>query len=133
MKLTMKEKFDFKLIFPLIILLIILGGGIFYYQNNSAIDKKDNSNQESGIALGEAAGVQEKDLIADGEIYAAKILEIRKPINEGFESLADKVKYTTLFDSNEIQGIVDNTRNKIKEGTMGKIWLYICTSRIQRM
>lgn len=113
-KIIMEEKINLKFFFPLLLLIIILGAGLFIYERNKNIESATPA-KSSGIVLGDTtSGVS--DSITDGEVYSQKINQIRQPINKGFEDLASKGKYTTLFNSGEIQKIIDDTRSKIESG-----------------
>lgn len=110
-----EEKITLKLIIPLILLFLILGGGLLYWQKNKNIDHSTSANPQ-GIVLGDSDNSPSSPAITSGEIYSQKVAAIRKSINQGFEDLAEKAKYTALFSSEEIQQIINDTRQKIEEG-----------------
>lgn len=110
----MEEKITLKLIIPLVLLLLILGGGLFYWQKNKNIDNPVGTSSQ-GIVLGDSNNSNSSSVIISGENYTKKVTEVRTPINKGFEDLAEKSRYTTLFSSEEIQQIINNTRQKIED------------------
>lgn len=118
-----------KAIIPLVVLLILLSGGVYLYQKNSDDDNQlassinSNSSPSSdsfGIILGDSSSdnslTKDPNIITDGQTYNSKITEIRKPVNQGFQDLSDKAKYTTLFPPEEIQKIISETRKNIESG-----------------
>lgn len=114
------NKLDIKYIVPLVLLLIILGGGIYYYQQKDQISNSQSNSsvadQNQGIVLGENSANTASEAIADASVYSQNVLAIRQPINQGFEDLTEKSKYTNLFSSEDIQQVIDETRIKIEEG-----------------
>lgn len=121
---------SYKTTIPLVVLLVLLCGGVYLYQKNSDDSNQlassstsadlNSSSDSSGIVLGDNSSAsslaKDANTITDGQTYNAKITEIRKPINQGFQDLSEKAKYTTLFPSEEIQRIIDDTRKNIESG-----------------
>lgn len=114
---------DIKKTIPLLILVIVAGIGlVLINKQNSSTDiapTKIAANDAGGIVLGDSSNnkpIANPSAIADGQTYNSKVLEIRKPINQGFQDLSEKAKYTTLFPSEEIQKIIDDTKKNIESG-----------------
>lgn len=119
------SKISLKTLIPLVILLVVLITGAIYYTRQNDDEKNvalDSSNNSLGIVLGNNDSASTADLSNDldkitvGKTYTAKISEIRQPINQGFQDLSEKAKYTTLFSQEEIQNIIDETRKNIESG-----------------
>ncbi|MCL5795516.1 MAG: hypothetical protein M1338_04105 [Patescibacteria group bacterium] len=112
-------------IIPLVLVAIILAGGIYYWQKNnnqaniaSAPTTKTTSSDSSGIVLGDSneAVTTKTAAINDGQTYMAKIAEIRKPINDAFTDLTDKMKYPNLFPNDQIMQLLIDINKKINSG-----------------
>lgn len=105
-------------IIPLVIVAVILAGGIYYWQKNTQLESTHNiagnSNTE-GIVLGENSD-SDTSSVNDGQTYLSKISEIRKPINDNFSDLTDKMKYPNLFPKDEIIKLNNETEQKIDKG-----------------
>lgn len=113
-------------IIPLVLIAIILAGGVYYWQKNnqsepvekSAPTSSSNNNVAGGAAiLGDSSEQSsETSSIDDGQTYLAKIAEIRKPINDSFTDLSDKMKYPNLFPQDVIINLSHEIDNKIDDG-----------------
>lgn len=108
-------------IIPLVLVAIILAGGIYYWQKNTRLDNNiatinsiSKPNSE-GLVLGDSND-DKTSSINDGQVYLSKISEIRKPINDNFSDLTDKMKYPNLFPKEEVLKIINEIEQKINEG-----------------
>lgn len=117
------NKIDFKFIAPIILLLIIIVAGIYFYQkNNQDVSKNQLSNIDSGgIILGDQTNdtptndtPTNSDQITEGALYNQKVLELRQAVNKGFEEISEKGKYKTLFNADDMQKLVNETRTSIE-------------------
>jgi len=96
-----------------IILIILIGGAIFYFTKNkntsaqpeesnnsldfnSTIDVNDPLSGSSNV-VSTFNDEQKDQVISDGDVYVSAIVAIRKPINQGFEDINQKLKYKTIF------------------------------------
>ncbi len=106
------EKIDYKYIIPLILIVIIIAGGFYWYNQN----KEENQNAQAGqIGLDADLGDSVNSTTTSQE-YSTKINEIRTKVNKDFEDLASKAKYTTLFSSDEITNLINQTKIDIADG-----------------
>lgn len=112
-------------IIPLVIVAIILAGGIYYWQKNNQTETPVNTtsmNANNNVAgnaaiLGDSSEQSSGTAsIDDGQTYLAKIAEIRKPINDTFTDLNDKMKYPNLFPEDVIINLSYEIAKKIDEG-----------------
>ena len=117
----------------IIVGILILGlilGSIYYYttKEEETIEtiKTINDKDNAGIVLGDEDSQTQTDIststtaakstkITSGEVYLAKINEIRKPINDKFDDLNAKMKYKTLFTDEDAQQAIDDLTNLINE------------------
>ena len=117
----------------IIIGILILGlifGSIYYYtsREEESIEqiKEISKGNNSGIVLGDADSQTQTNnnttvtnnkngTITTGEVYLAKINELRKPINAGFDDLNAKMKYKTLFTDEDAQKAIDDLTKMIND------------------
>lgn len=104
-----------RILLPLFVLLILLCIGIIYYNSQK---KNDNQTQNSNPTV---LGIKnDKNNTISNDEYLKTVSNIRQPINKKIEDLIPKLKYSTLFQSeeivnnaNEIKGMIDQGLQKL--------------------
>lgn len=111
------DKIDYKYIIPLVLIAIIVAGGLYWYKQNH---NEENSNATSANASQnldvQSSNNSNTPTAMTSQEYSAKINEIRTKVNKDFEDLASKAKYTTLFSSDEINDLINQTKTDTADG-----------------
>ena len=101
-----------QLFIPIILIVIISLLGLGYYFNNK--NKLDDNTTNGGNA--EVLGAKTNQAEISVSDYTKKITDIRQPINKKIEDLMPKLKYTTLFQTNDIISSAEEIRGMIQQG-----------------
>lgn len=103
-------------VIPLVILAFLIAGGVYYYQKNSSqkVESSPSSNSNVVSVLGASDSASTNvDVINDSQTLANKFGEFKKPVNDAFADLADKMKYQNLFPAEEIIKFSNEIDDKI--------------------
>lgn len=116
----MENQSNIKTIIPLVVMALVIAGGLIYWQkNNQSQENKlaSSHTDQGGIVLGDYNQTNQpvNNNSSGASDYAKFISDTRAPINAGFEELMEKSKYTSLFNQDDIQKIIDDTRAKTEK------------------
>jgi len=101
-----------QLFIPIILIVIIslLGLGFYFKDNNKSEVSIANSGNSQVLGTKNS---QPEISVSD---YTKKITDIRQPINKKIEDLSPKLKYTTLFQINDIISSAEEIKGMIVQG-----------------